>query len=136
MATSEKRFATFSLPIVTLVTGIDSEKGTRAEPQDRREFKPMTADERRCPRQGAVSGRRWSYELFKTSKMYDSRISRRIRSFDGGDLRDCGSAADASCSRRGASRRHGRHVGQLVAAVANVSRLGAVEGLIRCRIAA
>ena len=63
----------FSLPISTLVSGIDSEKVLDQNLKIVREFKPMTADKRAAVpdkvRSVAGDGR---YELFKTSKMYDA----------------------------------------------------------------
>ena len=65
----------FSLPIATLVSGIDSEKVLDQNLKIVREFKPMTAEETQPPcstrsRSVAGDGR---YELFKTSKMFDGR---------------------------------------------------------------
>ncbi len=72
----------FSLPIATLVSGIDSEKVLEQNLKIVREFKPMTADERAAVldkvRSVAGDGR---YELFKTSKMYDSTYHRKQHGF-------------------------------------------------------
>ncbi len=72
----------FSLPIATLVSGIDSEKVLEQNLKIVRDFKPMTAEERAAVldkvRSVAGDGR---YELFKTSKMYDSTYHRKQHGF-------------------------------------------------------
>ena len=72
----------FSLPIATLVSGIDSEKVLEQNLKIVREFKPMTTEERTAVldkvRSVAGDGR---YELFKTSKMYDSSYHRKQHGF-------------------------------------------------------
>jgi len=72
----------FSLPIATLVSGIDSEKVLEQNLKIVREFKPMTADEKAAVeakvRPYAGDGR---FELFKTSKVYDGRFHRKQHGF-------------------------------------------------------
>ena len=72
----------FSLPIATLVSGIDSEKVLDQNLKIVREFKPMTAEERSAvlAKVAAVAGD-GRYELFKTSKMYDSGYHRKQHGF-------------------------------------------------------
>jgi predicted aldo/keto reductase-like oxidoreductase len=72
----------FSLPIATLVSGIDSEKVLEQNLKIVREFKPMTADERSTvlAKVTAVAGD-GRYELFKSSKMYDSSYHRKQHGF-------------------------------------------------------
>jgi predicted aldo/keto reductase-like oxidoreductase len=71
-----------SLPIATLVSGIDSEKVLEQNLKIVREFTPMTAEERAAVedkvRPYAGDGR---YELFKTSKVYDSQHHRKQHGF-------------------------------------------------------
>jgi predicted aldo/keto reductase-like oxidoreductase len=73
----------FSLPIATLVSGIDSEKVLEQNLKIVREFKPMTADEKAAVetkvRPYAGDGR---FELFKTSKVFDSQVHRKQHGFD------------------------------------------------------
>lgn len=72
----------FSLPVATLVSGIDSEKVLDQNLKIVREFKPMTAQERSAVlakvRAVAGDGR---YELFKTAKTYDSSYHRKQHGF-------------------------------------------------------
>jgi predicted aldo/keto reductase-like oxidoreductase len=72
----------FSLPIATLVSGIDSEKVLEQNLKIVREFKPMTADEKAAVetkvRPYAGDGR---FELFKSSKIYDSQYHRKQHGF-------------------------------------------------------
>ena len=72
----------FSLPISTLVSGIDSEKVLDQNLKIVREFKPMTAEEKAAVedkvRHVAGDGR---YELFKTSKVFDGPVHRKQHGF-------------------------------------------------------
>ncbi len=72
----------FSLPIATLVSGIDSEKVLEQNLKIVREFKPMTADEKTAVeakvRAYAGDGR---FELFKTSKVFDGPFHRKQHGF-------------------------------------------------------
>ena len=72
-----------SLPISTLVSGIDSEKVLDQNLKIVRGFKPMTAEERAMVEQSTVKvagdGR---YELFKSSKVYDGPVHRKQHGFD------------------------------------------------------
>jgi predicted aldo/keto reductase-like oxidoreductase len=74
-----------SLPISSLVTGIDSEKVLDQNLKIVREFKPLTADERT-----AIEGKTLAlagdgrFELFKSSKVYDGPVHRRQHGFDVG----------------------------------------------------
>jgi len=72
----------FSLPIATLVSGIDSEKVLEQNLKIVRDFKPMTATEMAAVeskvRPYAGDGR---FELFKSSKMFDSQYHRRQHGF-------------------------------------------------------
>jgi predicted aldo/keto reductase-like oxidoreductase len=72
----------FSLPIATLVSGIDSEKVLEQNLKIVRDFKPMTAEERSAvlAKVSAVAGD-GRYELFKSSKMYDSSYHRKQHGF-------------------------------------------------------
>ncbi len=72
----------FSLPIATLVSGIDSEKVLEQNLKIVREFKPMTAEERTAvlAKVGTVAGD-GRYELFKTSKTFDSSYHRKQHGF-------------------------------------------------------
>jgi predicted aldo/keto reductase-like oxidoreductase len=72
----------FSLPIATLVSGIDSEKVLDQNLKIVRDFKPMTAEERIAvlAKVSAVAGD-GRYELFKTSKTYDSSFHRKQHGF-------------------------------------------------------
>jgi uncharacterized protein len=71
-----------SLPIATLVSGIDSEKVLEQNLKIVREFKPMTTDEMAAienkVRPYAGDGR---FELFKSSKMYDGPYHRKQHGF-------------------------------------------------------
>ena len=72
-----------SLPISTLVSGIDSEKVLDQNLKIVREFKPLTPDERAKIEQSTLKvagdGR---FELFKSSKMFDGPVHRRQHGFD------------------------------------------------------
>ena len=72
-----------SLPITTLVSGIDSEKVLEQNLKIVREFKPLTEAERQriesFTLKFAGDGR---YELFKSSKFYDGPVHRRQHGFD------------------------------------------------------
>jgi hypothetical protein len=72
----------FSLPITTLVSGIDSMKVLEQNLKIVREFKPMTADEMAAINQRvrplAGDGR---FELFKTSKLFDGAVHRKQHGF-------------------------------------------------------
>jgi predicted aldo/keto reductase-like oxidoreductase len=74
-----------SLPISTLVSGIDSEKVLDQNLKIVREFKPLTAAERSRIEQStfkvAGDGR---YELFKSSKVFDGPVHRKQHGFDTG----------------------------------------------------
>jgi hypothetical protein len=71
-----------SLPIATLVSGIDSMKVLEQNLKIVREFKPMTAEEIAAVelkvRPLAGDGR---YELFKTSKTFDGPVHRKQHGF-------------------------------------------------------
>jgi predicted aldo/keto reductase-like oxidoreductase len=72
-----------SLPISTLVSGIDSEKVLDQNLKIVREFKPLTPEER-----AAIEGRTLAlagdgrFELFKSSKMFDGPVHRKQHGFD------------------------------------------------------
>ena len=72
-----------SLPISTLVSGIDSEKVLDQNLKIVREFKPLNDDERRAIESGttkvAGDGR---FELFKSSKAFDGPVHRKQHGFD------------------------------------------------------
>ena len=72
----------FSLPIATLVSGIDSEKVLEQNLKIVRDFKPMTADEKAAVenkvRPYAGDGR---FELFKSSKVFDGPYHRKQHGF-------------------------------------------------------
>ncbi|MFI5459571.1 MAG: aldo/keto reductase [Isosphaerales bacterium] len=72
----------FSLPIATLVSGIDSEKVLEQNLAIVRAFKPMTAEEKAAVeakvRPYAGDGR---FELFKTSKVFDGQFHRKQHGF-------------------------------------------------------
>jgi hypothetical protein len=71
-----------SLPISTLVSGIDSEKVLDQNLKIVREFKPLNDDERRAIEARTVKmagdGR---FELFKSSKAFDSPVHRKQHGF-------------------------------------------------------
>jgi predicted aldo/keto reductase-like oxidoreductase len=75
----------FSLPIATLVSGIDSEKVLEQNLKIVREFQPMTADEKAAVenkvRSYAGDGR---FELFKSSKVFDGVYHRKQHGFETG----------------------------------------------------
>ena len=72
-----------SLPISTLVSGIDSEKVLDQNLKIVREFKPLTPEERTKIEQSTLKvagdGR---FELFKSSKMFDGPVHRKQHGFD------------------------------------------------------
>lgn len=72
-----------SLPITSLVSGIDSEKVLDQNLKIVREFQPMSEDERRRVEEKTQSmagdGR---YELFKSSKTFDGPVHRKQHGFD------------------------------------------------------
>jgi len=72
-----------SLPVSTLVTGIDSEKVLDQNLKIVRDFKPLTAEERSKIEQTTLKvagdGR---YELFKSSKTFDGPVHRKQHGFD------------------------------------------------------
>ena len=74
-----------SLPISTLVSGIDSEKVLDQNLKIVREFKMLTADEKTRIEQSTLKvagdGR---FELFKSSKMFDGPVHRKQHGFDSG----------------------------------------------------
>jgi predicted aldo/keto reductase-like oxidoreductase len=73
----------FSLPIATLVSGIDSERVLEQNLKIVRGFRPLADEERRRIEMStfkvAGDGR---YELFKSSKMYDGAVHRKQHGFD------------------------------------------------------
>jgi predicted aldo/keto reductase-like oxidoreductase len=73
----------FSLPIATLVSGIDSERVLEQNLRIVRNFKPLSQEERRRVEASTLKvagdGR---YELFKSSKMYDGPVHRKQHGFD------------------------------------------------------
>jgi predicted aldo/keto reductase-like oxidoreductase len=72
-----------SLPISTLVSGIDSEKVLDQNLRIVREFKPLTTAEKSKIEQSTIhvagDGR---FELFKSSKMFDGPVHRKQHGFD------------------------------------------------------
>ena len=74
-----------SLPISTLVSGIDSEKVLDQNLKIVREFSPLSADER-----AAIEGKSLAmagdgrFELFKSSKAFDGPVHRKQHGFDTG----------------------------------------------------
>jgi predicted aldo/keto reductase-like oxidoreductase len=72
----------FSLPIATLISGIDSMKVLEQNLKIVREFKPMTAAEMVAVNQrvGPLAGD-GRYELFKTSKLFDGTVHRKQHGF-------------------------------------------------------
>jgi predicted aldo/keto reductase-like oxidoreductase len=72
-----------SLPISTLVSGIDSEEVLDQNLKIVREFKPLTGEERARIEQSTLKvagdGR---YELFKSSKVFDGPVHRKQHGFD------------------------------------------------------
>jgi predicted aldo/keto reductase-like oxidoreductase len=74
-----------SLPISTLVSGIDSEKVLDQNLKIVREFRPMSEEERR-----GIEGRYANlagdgrFELFKSSKMFDGPVHRKQHGFEAG----------------------------------------------------
>ncbi len=71
-----------SLPISTLVSGIDSEKVLEQNLKVVRDFKPLSADEKLAienrTRSLAGDGR---FELFKSSQVYDGKVHRKQHGF-------------------------------------------------------
>ena len=71
-----------SLPVASLVSGIDSEKVLDQNLAIMRSFKPMTDEERQAieakTKRMAGDGR---YELFKSSKMFDGPVHRKQHGF-------------------------------------------------------
>lgn len=74
-----------SLPISSLVSGIDSEKVLDQNLKIVREFRPITAEERARIEQSTLKvagdGR---FELFKSSKVFDGPVHRKQHGFDTG----------------------------------------------------
>ncbi|AGA29966.1 aldo/keto reductase [Singulisphaera acidiphila] len=72
-----------SLPISTLVSGIDSEKVLDQNLKIVRDFKPLTAEEKTRIEQSTIQvagdGR---FELFKSSKAFDGPVHRKQHGFD------------------------------------------------------
>lgn len=72
-----------SLPITTLVSGIDSEKVLDQNLGIVRNFKPMTASEREAVElQTAKMAGDGRFELFKSSKTFDGPVHRKQHGFD------------------------------------------------------
>jgi uncharacterized protein len=73
----------FSLPIATLVSGIDSERVLEQNLKIVRNFKPLSEEERRRVEMSTLKvagdGR---FELFKSSKIYDGAVHRKQHGFD------------------------------------------------------
>ena len=73
-----------SLPITTLISGIDSEAVLDQNLKIVREFQPMTEAEKQTLEDKTLAmagdGR---YELFKSSKLFDSPVHRKQHGFDG-----------------------------------------------------
>jgi len=73
---------TLSLPISTLVSGIDSERVLEQNLKIVRNFKPLTVEEKAAieakTRNLAGDGR---FELFKSSKVYDGKVHRKQHGF-------------------------------------------------------
>ena len=71
-----------SLPIATLVSGIDSMKVLEQNLKIVRAFQPLSADERRSieDRTARVAGD-GRFELFKTTKVYDGPVHRKQHGF-------------------------------------------------------
>lgn len=72
-----------SLPVSTLVSGIDSEKVLDQNLKIVREFQPLSAEERARIESKTLSvGGDGRFELFKSSKMYDGPVHRKQHGFD------------------------------------------------------
>ena len=72
-----------SLPISTLVSGIDSEKVLDQNLKIVREFKPLTPEERTRIEQATIKvAGDGQFELFKSSKVYDGPVHRKQHGFD------------------------------------------------------
>lgn len=82
IVTPEALRYTLSLPIASLVSGIDSLEVLRQNPKVAQESKPMSADEmdalRKRMAEHAGDGR---YELYKTSKRFDGKPGREQHGF-------------------------------------------------------
>ena len=89
----------FSLPISTLVSGIDSEKVLDQNLKVVRNDSPMSQQERHALEhkymQVAGDGR---FELFKSSKMFDGPVHQRQRGFDPTVIASCGRTLRAHSS--------------------------------------
>jgi predicted aldo/keto reductase-like oxidoreductase len=71
-----------SLPIASLVSGIDSIEVLEQNLKIAREFKPISAEDRyRIERKSAQLAGDGRYELFKTSKSYDGPVHRKQHGF-------------------------------------------------------
>src|SRR5262245_14933834 len=72
-----------SLPIASLVSGIDSEKVLDQNLKIVRDFKPLSEDERAAlERRTAPMAGDGRFELFKSSKSFDSPVHRKQHGFD------------------------------------------------------
>jgi predicted aldo/keto reductase-like oxidoreductase len=72
-----------SLPIATLVSGIDSEKVLDQNLKIVREFRPLSDDERqRIEKQSLALAGDGRFELFKSSKAFDGPVHRKQHGFD------------------------------------------------------
>lgn len=72
-----------SLPITTLVSGIDSEEVLDQNLKIVRDFKPLTQDERdRIERASLPHAGDGRFELFKSSKQFDGPVHRKQHGFD------------------------------------------------------
>lgn len=72
-----------SLPISSLVSGVDSEKILDQNLKIVREFRPMTEQERQAvERNSAALAGDGRFELFKSSKLFDGAVHRRQHGFD------------------------------------------------------
>ncbi len=72
-----------SLPICSLVSGIDSEEVLDQNLKIVRDFVPMTDDERRAIEQSTIRvGGDGRFELFKSSKQFDGPVHRKQHGFD------------------------------------------------------
>lgn len=72
-----------SLPVSTLVSGIDSEKVLDQNLKIVREFRPLSAEEKaRIEGKTLAMGGDGRFELFKSSKFYDGPVHRKQHGFD------------------------------------------------------
>lgn len=72
-----------SLPIATLVSGIDSEKILDQNLKIMREFRPLTDDEKQAiEKQSLAFAGDGRYELFKSSKVFDGPVHRKQHGFE------------------------------------------------------